>query len=94
MDLGTNVSPEQFIEATNENKAKLVCMSALLTTTMPGMKPTIAAFKEAGIRDDVVMLVGGAPVTQHFADGIGADGYRDNARAGVVLAKGLLGINK
>jgi len=94
VDLGTNVSPEQFIEATNENKAKLVCMSALLTTTMPGMKTTIDAFKEAGIRDDVVMLVGGAPVTQHFADGIGADGYRDNASAGVVLAKGLLGINK
>jgi len=66
----------------------------LLTTTMPGMKTTIDAFKEAGIRDDVVMLVGGAPVTQHFADGIGADGYRDNASAGVVLAKGLLGINK
>ena len=94
VDLGTNVSPEQFIEATNVNKAKLVCMSALLTTTMPGMKTTIDAFKEAGIREDVVMLVGGAPVTQHFADGIGADGYRDNASAGVVLAKGLLGINK
>lgn len=94
VDLGTNVSPEQFIEATNENKAKLVCMSALLTTTMPGMKTTINAFKEAGIRDDVVMLVGGAPVTQHFADDIGADGYRDNASAGVVLAKELLGIKR
>ncbi len=94
VDLGTNVSPEQFIEATNKNKAKLVCMSALLTTTMPGMKTTINAFKEAGIRDDVVMLVGGAPVTQHFADDIGADGYRDNASAGVVLAKELLGIKR
>ena len=94
VDLGTNVSPEQFIDAVKENDAKLVCMSALLTTTMPGMKTTIDAFKEAGIRDDVIMLVGGAPVTQHFADEIGSDGYRDNASAGVVLAKELLGIGK
>jgi methanogenic corrinoid protein MtbC1 len=94
VDLGTNVSPEQFIDAVKENGAKLVCMSALLTTTMPGMKTTIDAFKEAGIRDDVIMLVGGAPVTQHFADEIGSDGYRDNASAGVVLAKELLGIGK
>ena len=94
VDLGTNVSPEQFIDAVKENGAKLVCMSALLTTTMPGMKTTIDAFKEAGIRNDVIMLVGGAPVTQHFADEIGSDGYRDNASAGVVLAKELLGIGK
>ena len=87
VDLGTNVSPEQFIDAVKENDAKLVCMSALLTTTMPGMKTTIDAFKEAGIRDDVIMLVGGAPVTQDFANEIGSDGYRDNASAGVVLAK-------
>jgi len=94
VDLGTNVSPEQFIDAVKENSAKLVCMSALLTTTMPGMKTTIDAFKEAGIRDDVIMLVGGAPVTQDFANEIGSDGYRDNASAGVVLAKELLGIGK
>jgi len=94
VDLGTNVSPEQFIDAVKENGAKLVCMSALLTTTMPGMKTTIDAFKEAGIRDDVIMLVGGAPVTQDFANEIGSDGYRDNASAGVVLAKELLGIGK
>ena len=94
VDLGTNVSPEQFIDAVKENNAKLVCMSALLTTTMPGMKTTIDAFKEAGIRDDVIMLVGGAPVTQDFANEIGSDGYRDNASAGVVLAKELLGIGK
>ena len=94
VDLGTNVSPEQFIDAVKENDAKLGCMSALLTTTMPGMKTTIDAFKEAGIRNDVIMLVGGAPVTQHFADEIGSDGYRDNASAGVVLAKELLGIGK
>ena len=94
VDLGTNVSPEQFIDAVKENDAKLVCMSALLTTTMPGMKTTIDAFKEAGIRDDVIMLVGGAPVTQDFANEIGSDGYRDNASAGVVLAKELLGIGK
>jgi len=94
VDLGTNVSPEQFIDAVKENNAKLVCMSALLTTTMPGMKTTIDAFKEAGIRDDVIMLVGGAPVTQDFANEIGSDGYRDNASAGVVLAKELLRIGK
>ena len=94
VDLGTNVSPEQFIDAVKDNDAKLVCMSALLTTTMPGMKTTIDAFKEAGIRDDVIMLVGGAPVTQDFANEIGSDGYRDNASAGVVLAKELLGIGK
>ena len=94
VDLGTNVSPEQFIDAVKENGAKLVCMSALLTTTMPGMKTTIDVFKEAGIRDDVIMLVGGAPVTQDFANEIGSDGYRDNASAGVVLAKELLGIGK
>jgi len=94
VDLGTNVSPEQFIDAVKENDAKLVCMSALLTTTMPGMKTTIDAFKEAGIRNDVIMLVGGAPVTQQFADDIGSDGYWDNASAGVVLAKELLGLGK
>ena len=94
VDLGTNVSPEQFIDAVKENDAKLVCMSALLTTTMPGMKTTIDAFKEAWIRNDVIMLVGGAPVTQQFADEIGSDGYRDNASAGVVLAKELLGLGK
>ena len=94
VDLGTNVSPEQFINAVKENDAKLVCMSALLTTTMPGMKTTIDAFKDSGMRNDVIILVGGAPVTQHFADEIGADGYKDNASAGVVLAKELLGITK
>ena len=94
VDLGTNVSPEQFIEAVETHKAKLVCMSALLTTTMQGMNTTIDAFRDAGIRDEVIMLVGGAPVTHHFAKDIGADGYKDNASAGVVLAKELLGIVK
>ena len=94
VDLGTNVSPEQFIDAVKENDAKLVCMSALLTTTMPGMKTTIDVFNDYGMRYDVIILVGGAPVTQHFADEIGADGYKDNASAGVVLAKELLGITK
>ena len=94
VDLGTNVSPEQFIEAVETHKAKLVCMSALLTTTMPGMKTTIDAFKDAGIRDEEIMLVGGAPVTHHFAKDMGADGYKDNASAGVVLAKKLLGVGQ
>jgi methanogenic corrinoid protein MtbC1 len=61
---------------------------------MPGMKTTIDAFKDAGIRDEVIMLVGGAPVTRHFAKDIGADGYKDNASAGVVLAKKLLGVGQ
>ncbi len=94
VDLGTNVSPEQFMDAVKENNASLVCMSALLTTTMSGMKTTIDAFKDAGIRDEVTMLVGGAPVTKQFAAEIGADGYKDNASTGVVLAKELLGLTK
>ncbi len=94
VDLGTNVSSEQFMDAVKENNASLVCMSALLTTTMPGMKTTIDAFTENGLRDKVKMLVGGAPVTKQFATEIGADGYRDNASAGVVLAKELLGLTK
>jgi len=79
VDLGVNVPPEKFISAVRDNKANLVAMSALLTTTMPSMKKTIDAIKEAGVRDRVKILIGGAPISQRYADEIGADGYCDSA---------------
>ena len=91
-DLGVNVPPERFIAAAREHNAQIVGMSALLTTTMPSMKLTIEAFKAAGLRGQVTILVGGAPVTQRFADEIGADGYSDNAAGAVALAKQKLGV--
>ena len=87
IDLGVNVSPEKFIETVKQKNAHVVAMSALLTTTMPSMKTTIDAFKAAGLRDKVKMLVGGAPITQKYADEIGADGFSDNAVAAVALAR-------
>lgn len=87
IDLGVNVAPEKFIEAVKARNATIVAMSALLTTTMPAMKATIEAFKEAGLRDQVKIFVGGAPITQKFADDIGADGYSENAPGAVTLAK-------
>jgi len=89
-DLGVNVSPEKFIEKVRSTDAEIVGMSALLTTTMPSMKKTIQAFDEAGLRDSVKMMVGGAPVSQKFADEIGADGYGANAPLAVQLAKKLV----
>ena len=76
---------------TKENKADILCMSALLTTTMTYMKDVIAAVDAAGIRDKVKIMVGGAPVNQVFADEIGADGYSDNANSAVKVAKQLIG---
>lgn len=93
IDLGVNVPPEKFIAAVNENKAGLVAMSALLTTTMPAIKSTIESFEKNGIRGKVKVLVGGAPVTKNFADEIGADGFSDNAVGAVALAKQMLGLN-
>ena len=90
-DLRVNVDPEKFIEKVRATNAEIVGMSALLTTTMPSMKNTIQAFVEAGLRDSVKMMVGGAPVTQKFADEIGADGYGENAPLAVQLAKKLVG---
>ena len=87
IDLGVNVSPEKFIETVNEKQANIVAMSALLTTTMPSMKTTIDALKQAGVRDKVKVLIGGAPITQKYADEIGADGYSENAVGAVALAK-------
>jgi len=87
IDLGVNVTPEKFVATVKERNANIVAMSALLTTTMPGMKTTIEAIKEAGLRDKVTILVGGAPITQKYADEIGADGFSDSAPGAAVLAK-------
>jgi 5-methyltetrahydrofolate--homocysteine methyltransferase len=87
IDLGVNVSPEKFIETVNAKQANIIAMSALLTTTMPSMKTTIDALKQAGVREKVIVLIGGAPITQKYADEIGADGYSENAVGAVALAK-------
>jgi 5-methyltetrahydrofolate--homocysteine methyltransferase len=87
IDLGVNVSPEKFIATVNEKQANIIAMSALLTTTMPSMKTTIDALKQAGVRDKVKVLIGGAPITQRYADEIGADGYSESAVGAVALAK-------
>ena len=87
IDLGVNVSPEKFIATIREKNAHIIAMSALLTTTMPAMKTTIDALKEAGVRDKVKVLIGGAPITQKYAEEIGADGFSDNAVGAVALAK-------
>ena len=90
IDLGTDVSPAAFVEAVRENQPDLIAMSALLTTTMMSMKSTITALLEAGIRSQVKVIIGGAPVTADFAEQIGADGYAPDAHAAVVLAKELV----
>lgn len=91
IDLGMDVSSDQIIEAMKENSdVQILGMSAMLTTTMYAMKDSIEALKEAGLRDKVKIMVGGAPVNQAFADQIGADGYSANAPAAVELAKTLL----
>ncbi len=85
-DLGTDVSPEKFVEAAKEKEANIVAMSALLTTTMLNMKAVIDALKNAGVRDSVKVMVGGAPVTEQFAKQIGADGYSADASQAARLA--------
>jgi 5-methyltetrahydrofolate--homocysteine methyltransferase len=90
IDLGVSVSPEKFIEAVRVNGAKLIGMSALLTTTMPAMKLTIEGLKKAGIRENVKVLVGGAPVTASFAESIGADAYAPDAASAVDVARELI----
>ncbi len=89
-DLGADVPAEKFIAAIEEKKANVVALSALLTVTMPAMRTTIEALKQAGVREKVKVMVGGAPVTQQFAEEIGADGYSDNASAAVGLARKLV----
>lgn len=87
IDLGADVAPERFIEAVREKNARIVALSALLTVTMPSMRKTIEALKDAGVREQVKVMVGGAPVTPQFAEEIGADGYGENATAAVALAR-------
>lgn len=91
INLGTDVPASKFVEVVKETGANVVGMSALLTTTMVEMKNVIEALEEAGLRDKVKVIVGGAPVTQKFADEIGADGYAPNASAAVEMTKRLLG---
>ena len=90
VDLGIDVSPEKFLESVKEKGVQVICMSALLTTTMPSMKTTVDAVKEAGISDSVKILIGGAPVTQSYADQIGADGYAPDAASAADRAKELV----
>ncbi|MBC7316820.1 MAG: corrinoid protein [Chloroflexi bacterium] len=92
IDLGVDVSPEQFVAAVREKKADVIGLSALLTTTMPSMRSTIEALEEAGLRDKVKVIIGGAPVTQKYADEIGADGYGRDAAAAANLVKRLLNV--
>ena len=89
VDLGPDVDPQRFVEAAKEHDADVVALSALLTTTMPQMEATVAAIKEAGL--GVKTIIGGAPVTQDFADQIHADGYSDDAPGGVELVRKLVG---
>jgi len=91
VDLGYDVSSEKFVEAVKENKPDILGMSAMLTTTMQAMNHTIQALREAGLRDRVKVIVGGAPVTQQFTTQIGADEYAANASAAVQSAKRCVG---
>jgi len=90
IDLGVQVSPEKFVAAVQEHKPDIVGMSAFLTTTMPMFKVNIEELTKAGLRDEVIVLVGGAPVTQEYADVVGADGYAADASTAVRMAKSLI----
>jgi 5-methyltetrahydrofolate--homocysteine methyltransferase len=90
IDLGVDVAPEKFVSAVQEHNPQLLAFSALLTTTMESMKVTIGALKEAGLRSQVKVMIGGAPVTSAFAEQIGADGYAPDASQAVSLAKSLV----
>ena len=92
VDLGTDVSADQFIEAIQENEPQIVGMSALLTTTMTSIGSTIDAIKGAGLRDKVKILIGGAPVTQDFATKVDADGFAPDAGSAARVAKSVLGV--
>jgi 5-methyltetrahydrofolate--homocysteine methyltransferase len=93
LDLGVSVNPETFVEKVQAEHPDILGLSALLSTTMPAMKATIKALAEAGIRDSVKVMIGGAPVTAKFAEEIGADSYAPDAATAVVEAKKLLNIN-
>ncbi len=90
VDLGTDVAPEKFVEAVREQGAQVLALSALLTTTMPSMKATIEALQAAGIREQVKVMIGGAPITQDYANQIGADGFSPDASRAVATAKSLV----
>jgi 5-methyltetrahydrofolate--homocysteine methyltransferase len=90
IDLGVDIDPEDFVKAIQENEPDVVGLSALLTTTMPMMKKSIESIEEAGLRDRLKIIVGGAPVNQEFADQIGADGYASDAGSASKLAKSLI----
>ena len=91
-DLGTDVTPEKFVDAVRAGDINVVALSALLTTTMPNMKNTVEALKAAGLRDKVKVIIGGAPVTEAYAQQIGADGYSADASRAVALAKALTAV--
>jgi 5-methyltetrahydrofolate--homocysteine methyltransferase len=91
VDLGVDVSPEKFVEAVKVHQPKIVGLSALLTTTMPSMRTTIDALAKAGVRDQVKVIIGGAPVTEAYARDIGADGFAPDASRAVKLTKSLVG---
>lgn len=90
INIGVDIPSEKFVEAVKESNADILCMSALLTTTMVNMKEVIDAFETAGMRDKVKIMVGGAPLSEKFAEQIGADGYSDNANSAVTLARKLM----
>jgi len=90
IDLGVQVAPEKFVDAIHEHKPDIVGFSAFLTTTMPMFKANLNALEKAGLRDQVIVMVGGAPVTQEYADAVGADGYAADASTAVRRAKDLL----
>lgn len=92
IDLGTDVSSDQFIAAVNKHQPDIIGMSALLTTTMAAIKATIEALADAGLRQQVKVMIGGAPITQDFADKVGADGYATDAGSAPRVAKALLGV--
>lgn len=92
INIGIDIPAEKFIDAVNEHQPDILCMSALLTTTMPYMKTVIDAVADAGLRDKVKIMVGGAPINPSYAEQIGADGYSDNANTAVIKAKELLGV--
>jgi 5-methyltetrahydrofolate--homocysteine methyltransferase len=89
-DLGTDVAPEKFVQAVQETNAQVICLSSLLTVTMPAMKTTITALENAGLRAQVKVLIGGAPVTSQYAQQIGADAYGENANSAVTLARKMV----
>lgn len=91
-NIGIDLPPQVFVDAVKEHKPEILCMSALLTTTMPKMGETINALKESGIRDQVKIMIGGAPVTADYAETIGADAYGANAASAVDVGKSILGV--